>query len=217
MPGVMASWCLMSASPVKGVTQEHPSSLPKAPPKHQGTDPAPCPPAQTGTPALAEVSSSHQTLLLAGTNGSSLPQFPHLENGCSSTHPPTLSCSARPWVVLFNTGGVPTSFCSFPLPRIYLDGDAGSAGSWPQQSLPGTQPSPLPSPAGCCGGVLQLSIPPGALAPHVTRLGASGEGSVGGSGNTTLRTLHAPGLPSFFLEPLSWEGPSLRLPINLAA
>lgn len=32
-----------------------------------------------------------------------------------------------------------------------------------------------------------------------------------------LRTLHALGLPSFFLELLSWEGPSLRLPINLAA
>lgn len=77
--------------------------------------------------------------------------FPTWKMGAAAPTP-TLSCSAHPWVALFNTGAVPTSFCSFPLPRIYLDGDAGSAGSWPQQSLPGTQPSPLPSPAGCCGG-----------------------------------------------------------------
>lgn len=34
---------LMNAGPAKGVTQEHRSSLPEAPLKHQGTDLAPCP------------------------------------------------------------------------------------------------------------------------------------------------------------------------------
>lgn len=63
---------------------------------------------------------------------------------------------------------------------------------------------------------LQLSIPPRVLI-RVSRPGASREGSIGGSGNAPLRTLHALGRPSFLLELLSWEGPSRQLPINLAA
>lgn len=75
---------------------------------------------------------------------------------------------------------------------------------------PRAQPFPVLS--GCCGAWAEH--PTRAM---VTRLRASREGSAGGSGNTTIRTLHARELPSFFLELLSWEGPSLRLPINLAA
>lgn len=74
----------------------------------------PAPQAQTSTPALAGVSGSHQTLPLAGCdNGPSLPQFPHMENGCSSTHP-TPQCSASPWVVLLTLGVFKQVFAASP-------------------------------------------------------------------------------------------------------
>lgn len=109
------------------------------------------PQAQISTPALAEVSGPHQTLPLSGCDsGPSLPQFPHLENGCSSTRHSIVLCKSPGGFI--NTEGVQTSFCSFFLFRIYLDGDPASVGSWPQQSLPEIQPFLLPSRAGCSGG-----------------------------------------------------------------
>lgn len=111
----------------------------------------PGPQAQISTPEVAGVSGSHQTLPLSGCdNGPSLPQFPHLESGCSSTHHSVVLCKSLGGFI--NTVSVQTSFCSFSLFRIYLDGDPVSVGSWPQQSLPEIQPFLLPSRAGCCGG-----------------------------------------------------------------
>lgn len=118
-------------------------------------------------------------------------------------HPPHSAVLCKPLGGFINTWGVQTSFCSFPLFRIYLDGDPVSVGSRPQQSLPAAGAS--------------AEHPTKGPDPCATRLGASREGSIGGSGNATLRTLHALGLPSFSLELLSWEGPSRQLPINLAA
>lgn len=117
-----------------------------------------------------------------------------------------------PWVILFDTGDVLTSFYNFPLPKIYLDDTSGSAGSCPQQSLPDTQSSPLPSRAGA-----SAEHPTRALAHESHISGQVGREAQAASENTTLRTLHALGLPSLFLELLSWEGLSLQLPINLAA
>lgn len=115
-------------------------------------------------------------------------------------------------MILFDTGDVSTSFCNFPLLKIYLDDDSGSAGNWPQQSLPGTQSSPLPSRAGAS------AEPPSRALAHESHIsGQVGREALAASENTTLRTLHTLGLPSFFLELLSWEGLRRQLPINLAA
>lgn len=188
----------------------------KTPPEASGHWPiVPAPQAQISTPALAGVSGSHQTLPLAGCdNGPSLPQFPHLESGCSSTHP-TPQCSASRWVVLLTLGVFKQVFAASPCSGFIWMVILSAWAAGP------SNPSQIPSPS-CCPPGLHAA---GASAEHptkgpdpcATRPGASREGSIGGSGNATLRTLHALGLPSFSLELLSWEGPSQQLPINLAA
>lgn len=73
--------------------------------------PVPAPQAQISTPALAEVSVSHQTLPLSCDNGLLLPHFPHLENVCRSTH--HLIVLYKSLGGFINTGNVQTSFCCF--------------------------------------------------------------------------------------------------------
>lgn len=161
---------------------------------------------------------------MASTNGLSLPQFPHLEN-VSSAHPQLCASLGAPGPILFSPGGVATNFCSFPLSWILRE-EILAAQQLAQAIPPGhpALPNALP-PVGCCRGFSQTSQQ--GLAPRVPHLGTSwGGGSLGSSGNTRLRTLW--GFPGcffsfwgfffpFFLELPSWEGLSLRLPINLAA
>lgn len=157
----------MSAGPAKGVAQEHRSSLPKAPLKHQGTDLAPCP----CTPSSAQCPRIGRGLQFTPNLAAGwlwpwpvqmLPlclSFPTWKMGAAEPTPLGRALRAPGW--FYSTlGGSQQVFAASPCPGFIWMVILAAQATGPSNPLQGRSPSCCP-PWLDAGGGLQLSIPPG--------------------------------------------------------